>query len=122
VVAAVEPNSHLVLMSTDDFEHVQRGAKASGSWAFYLRRERGWTRLLVLGSGGAVGHAVFDIPHFVMEQKMMRGIRARAEQMRRDEVNALVKHKYRGFNEKQQPRQIPSESSPTDVTGAKMGS
>jgi len=122
VVAAVEPNSHLVLMSTDDFEQVQRGAKASGSWAFYLRREHGWTRLLVRGSGGAVGHAVFDIPHFVMEQKMMRGIRARAEQMRRDEVNAFVKHKYRGLNENQQPRQILAESSPTNVTGAKMGS
>jgi hypothetical protein len=80
VVAAVKPNAHLVLMSADDFSRVQRGEKASGAWSFHLRPESGWTRLIVRGSGGAVGHAAFDIPHFVMEQKMMRGIRDRAEQ------------------------------------------
>jgi hypothetical protein len=35
--------------------------------------------MMVRGSGVAVGHALFDIPHFVMEQGMMRGIRHRAE-------------------------------------------
>jgi hypothetical protein len=80
VVASVESNAHLVLMSADDFNRVQRGEKASGAWSFHLRREAGRTRLVVRGSGGAVGHAAFDIPHFVMEQKMMRGIRDRAEQ------------------------------------------
>jgi|SRR5215213_9310435 len=84
VVAAVEPGSHLVLMSPRDFERVQRGEKASGAWAFYLRRRNGWTRLLARGSGGAVGHASFDIPHFLMEQKMMRGVRDRAQQARRE--------------------------------------
>jgi hypothetical protein len=83
VVAAVEPGSHLVLTSPPDFERVQRGEKASGAWAFYLRRKNGWTRLLARGSGGAVGHASFDIPHFVMEQKMIRGVRDRAQQTRR---------------------------------------
>ena len=41
VVAAVKPNSHLVLMSPDDFERVQRGEKASGAWAFHLRARTG---------------------------------------------------------------------------------
>lgn len=86
VVAAVEPRSHLVLMSPDDFARVQRGEKASGFWGFYLRPSAGWTRLVVRSSGGFVGRAAFDIPHFVMEQKMMRGIRARAEQTRRREA------------------------------------
>jgi hypothetical protein len=94
VVAAVEPNSHLLLMSPDDFERVRHGLKASGAWGFYLREQGGWTRLVVRGSGGPVGHAAFDIPHFVMEQKMMRGIRHRAEQMRRDQVNAFVRREY----------------------------
>ncbi len=80
IVAAVKPNSHLVLMSPDDYGRVQRGEKAKGAWGFYLRGGSGRTRLLVRGSGGAVGHALFDIPHFVMEQKMMRGIRDRAEE------------------------------------------
>lgn len=83
VVAAVMPNSHLVLMSPDDFTRVQRGEKASGAWAFYLRRENGGTRLLARGSGGAAGHAIFDIAHFVMERKMMCGIRDRAGHIRR---------------------------------------
>lgn len=91
VVAAVKPNAHLVLMSPDDFNRVQRGEKSSGAWGFHLRREAGCTRLIVRGSGGAVGHAAFDIPHFVMEQKMMRGIRDRAEQTRRDRTAAFMR-------------------------------
>src|SRR6476469_694281 len=96
VVAAVVPGSHLVLMSPDDFERVQQGDKASGVWGFHLRRIDGWTRLIARGSGGAVGHAAFDVAHFVMEQKMMRGIRDRAQQTRRDQVNAFVGHMYQG--------------------------
>jgi hypothetical protein len=98
-VAAVKPLSHLVLVSPDDFRRVQRGEKATGSWGFYLHEQGGWTRLLARGSGGAVGHTAFDVPHFLMEQKMMRGIRHRAEQMRRDQVNAFVKREYQGVGE-----------------------
>lgn len=83
VVAAVEPNSHLVLMSPEDFATVQRGVKADGAWSFYLRREKGYTRLIARGVGGAVGCALFDVPHFVMERRMMTGIRKRAERSRR---------------------------------------
>lgn len=94
VVAAVEPESHLVLMSPADFERVQRGEKASGAWGFYLRRDDEWTRLLARSSGGVVGHAVFDIAHFVMEQKMLRGIRDRAQAAYRDEIAAYVRRKF----------------------------
>jgi hypothetical protein len=79
VVAAVEPKSSLVLMSESDFDRVSRGEQARGSWAFHLVPEGGRTRLLARGSGGAAGNATFDIPHFVMEQKMLRGIRDRAQ-------------------------------------------
>src|ERR1700758_2765586 len=71
VVAAVEPNSHLVLMSAEDFGRVQHGEKASGAWSFHLRRDGERTRLLARGSGGAVGHPWFDAAHFVMEQQML---------------------------------------------------
>lgn len=91
MVAAVEPKSHLVLMSPADYERVQRGEKASGCWSFTLRREVGWTRLLARGSGGAVGHFWFDIPHFVMEQKMLRGIARRALGSRRDEIAEAIR-------------------------------
>jgi hypothetical protein len=79
VVAAVEPNSHLVLVSKADYERVLSGEKATGSWSFHLRTEGASTRLIARGSGGAVGRAAFDIPHFIMESKMLRGIRSRAE-------------------------------------------
>lgn len=78
MVAAVQRDSHLVLMSPADFERVRRGQKASGSWAFILRQDVGATRLLARGNGGAAGHFWFDVPHFVMEQKMLRGIARRA--------------------------------------------
>ncbi len=79
VVAAIKPRSHLILMSPEDFDRVRRGERASGLWAFYVRRTGSQTRLLVRGVGGFAGHAGFDIPHFVMEQRMLRGIRDRAE-------------------------------------------
>ncbi len=82
LVAAVEPKSHLVLMSAPDYERVQRGEKAFGSWAFYLRPQDGQTRLLARGTGGAVGVTSFDIAHFVMERGMLRGIRHRAGRAR----------------------------------------
>jgi hypothetical protein len=88
VVAAIKPNSYLVLLSVDDFARVERGKKALGAWCFYLQRVDGWTRLVARTSGGMVGHIAFDIPHFVMEQKMLSGIRRRAEQTLPDEIEA----------------------------------
>ncbi|WP_286149215.1 hypothetical protein [Mycobacterium sp. IS-1496] len=82
IVAAVAAESHLVLMSPADFERVRHGERAGGYWSFVLRPEGGGTRLLVRGSGTPVGRFWFDIPHFIMEQKMMRGIAERAQRTR----------------------------------------
>lgn len=80
IVTLVEPESHLLLTSPADFDRVQRSGTASGGWAFYLRRSEGRTRLIARGSGRLVGTPWFDIAHFVMERRMMCGIRDRAEQ------------------------------------------
>ncbi|OBC00402.1 hypothetical protein A5784_20480 [Mycobacterium sp. 852013-50091_SCH5140682] len=85
VVARIEPESDLVLMSPADFERVQQGEKASGVWSFHVRRRNGWARLIVRGSGGFVGRPWFDIAHFIMEHAMMRGLRKRAERTARAE-------------------------------------
>jgi hypothetical protein len=106
VVAAVKPKSHLVLMSPDDFGLVQRGEKASGAWTFCMRRHIGWTRLIVRGSGGAVGHSLFDVPHFAMEQKMMRGIRHRAEQARREQTTAFIREEYQSIQHEEPPTPV----------------
>lgn len=87
-VVALKPNSHLVLLSEEDFARVRRGGKARGAWAFYLERTNGRTRLVARSSGGEVGHFVFDVVHFVMEQKMLRSIRHRAEQTFREHIQA----------------------------------
>lgn len=90
MVAAMEPNSRLLLMAPDDYARVQNGQKASGAWGFYLTGQSGRTRLLVRGSGGVVGRIWFDVPHFVMEQKMMRGICERAQRSWRPGVITMA--------------------------------
>lgn len=88
LVAAVQPPSHLVLVSATDYERLRHGQRAAGAWAFILRPDGAGSRLLARGSGGAVGHFWFDLPHFVMEQKMLRGIARRVHQQRRRPVPA----------------------------------
>ncbi|MBB3752875.1 hypothetical protein FHT44_005387 [Mycolicibacterium sp. BK634] len=78
IAAEVVPKSHLVLMSTTDYERVQRGQRALGSWAFYLRPQHNQSRLLARSIGGTVGVTSFDVVNFVIEREMLRGIRAAA--------------------------------------------
>ncbi|PRC54951.1 hypothetical protein C6A85_46145, partial [Mycobacterium sp. ITM-2017-0098] len=69
VVAALQPESDLVLMSPDDYAKVQRGERASGSWSFHLRPAGGHTRLLARGDAGHSGNPVYDLAHFIMERQ-----------------------------------------------------
>lgn len=78
IVAEVEPGSHLVMVSRPDFACLQEGRKARGTWSFVLLPADGGVRLVARGCGGLAGHFWFDIPHFVMERRMMQGIRERA--------------------------------------------
>ena len=82
VVAALVPKSHLVLMGPDDYAKVLRGEKASGSWSFHLIPDGNRTRLLARGNGGYTGNVVYDIAHFVMERRMLLGIRRRVARLR----------------------------------------
>jgi hypothetical protein len=80
VAAVVEPERALAMVSPADFATIEAGQLASGYWGFFLEPiDSRRTRLLARSSGGAVGTAFFDLVHFVMEQKMMRGIKQRAE-------------------------------------------
>jgi hypothetical protein len=84
-VAKVDPGRALVLVSPADFDAVQEhGLAAEGTWAFILSPvDKDITRLVVRSrSGPKAGPGrflVFDPIHFVMERKMMLGIRDRAE-------------------------------------------
>lgn len=69
-----------------------------GAWGFYLKPlDEGRTRLVIRGSGdwgdsvlNKLGARVlFEPAHFIMERKMMLGIKSRAESLRREEVSAV---------------------------------
>lgn len=80
VAAVCDRDEALVMMSPPEFAKVAHGGRASGSWGFFLEPiDDVHTRLVARSSGGAVGTLFFDLVHFVMEQKMLRGIKVRAE-------------------------------------------
>lgn len=84
-VAHVEPGRALVLVSPEDYEEILQGGRAKdGVWTFYLTPvDEHTTRLIVRSRSGRKAtpgrFLVFDPAHFVMERKMMLGIRDRAE-------------------------------------------
>jgi hypothetical protein len=85
IVAQLIPNRAMVLVSPDDFDRVQRGRYARfGVWQFLLDPiDQRRTRLLTRGAApdrtGLLWKLVFDPGHFIMERKMMLGIKQRAE-------------------------------------------
>ena len=89
VVTVLEPNRAMVLVSPSDAEKIYLGGRAeNGSWTFILEPIDGYTARLILRSRGAqaesfaamlFGRLVFDPIHFIMERKMMLGIKERAE-------------------------------------------
>ena len=89
VVAVLEPNRAMVLVSPSDAERISRGGRAQGgTWTFILDPIDDDATRLILRSRGAqaeslaamlFGRLVFDPVHFIMERKMMLGIKQRAE-------------------------------------------
>ena len=84
-VAQVVPERAIVLVAPEDYDEVMRNGQApNGTWAFLLVPvDKKITRLVVRSRSGATDGAgrilFFDPIHFVMERKMMLGIRDRAE-------------------------------------------
>ena len=84
-VAIVEPYRALVLGGVPEEKH--QGAMV-GTWGFYLKeRDKKTTRLIIRGRGRqepgllrwVSDYVVFEPAHFIMERKMMLGIKHRAE-------------------------------------------
>ena len=103
VVAAVEPKSYLVLVSpaTSIGCSEAKRPRAPGRSTFGGRTDG--PGYLSAAAAAPVGHMWFDIPHFVMEQKMMRGIRKRAENLRREETMTFVQRRYGRVRRPRQP-------------------
>ena len=88
-VAILEPERAMVLVPPQDFDAVSRmGLALGGTWAFILEPVDADTTRLVVRSRGPqkprLGEKIFrtflfDPAHFIMERKMMLGIKRRAE-------------------------------------------
>jgi hypothetical protein len=84
-VARLDPERAMVLVSPRDYDAaVTKGVAPAGTWAFFLHPvDKRITRLIVRSRSGPKDGAgrflLFDPAHFIMERRMMLGIRDRAE-------------------------------------------
>ena len=89
IVAALEPHRSMALVMPSDADRLANGEIAQyGCWSFHLRPLFGGrTRLLVRSRSGNYSNfpemlfdfMIFDPAHFIMERRMMLGIKERAE-------------------------------------------
>jgi hypothetical protein len=87
IVAESIPFQSLVMVGGEDYQRIQNGENASGSWAFYLYPEsssRTW--LIARSSSGDIPVAnhvlryfTYEVPHFIMERKMLKSMKYLAE-------------------------------------------
>ena len=91
-VALVTPNRAMVLVTPADYENISAGGSAHGSWAFIIVPvEPRVSRLILRSRAGptaniwqkAFAYLLFDPAHFIMERKMMLGIKRRSEECMR---------------------------------------
>lgn len=93
VVAALDPYRCIALVMPQDYRRLVNGESAQfGCWSFHLRDLHGGrTRLIVRSRAGDFSNLpqmifdflIFDPAHFMMERKMMLGIKERAERSAR---------------------------------------
>lgn len=87
IIAESTPFKSLVMVGGEDYEKILKGEKASGSWAFYLypeNAEKTW--FIARSSDGntsfgnrALRYFTYEVPHFVMEEKMLKSVKRLAE-------------------------------------------
>ena len=88
VLAMVIPDEALVMVGGADYERIQSGGKALGSWAIYLYPENMHYTWLIARSTGAdfpagdrvLRYFTYEVPHFIMEKKMLRTMKRLTEQ------------------------------------------
>ncbi|HWA34961.1 MAG TPA: hypothetical protein VG737_12555 [Cyclobacteriaceae bacterium] len=80
ILALVEPERSFVMTGGDDYERLRTGDRATGTWSIYLYPEGDGTWLIARSAYHEnLGRYLFyEIPHFIMEEKMLRTIRGLA--------------------------------------------
>ncbi len=87
IIAEITPLKSFVMVGGDDFGRIRNGCKATGTWAFYLYPESIDRTWLVARSSESDSNFVnrflrylfFEVPHFIMERKMLSTVRRLAE-------------------------------------------
>jgi len=88
LVAVYEPGHVMVLVSPPDYEKlVRQGPPIDGVWTFILEPDGDHSSRLIMRSRGrstgifkrAFDYFIFDPAHFIMERRMLLGIKQRAE-------------------------------------------
>lgn len=76
VLAMVETERAFVMTNGSDYQQLLHGKKAEELWAIYLHREKEGTWLIARSvyNDGFLRYVLYEIPHFIMEQKMLRSI------------------------------------------------
>ncbi len=92
ILALVIPNSTFVMVGGEDYRRILNGQKATGAWSFYLYPENEYATWLIARSAGGDATAgdrvlryfTFEVPHFIMEKKMLRTMKRLAEKSGND--------------------------------------
>ncbi|HEY0654390.1 MAG TPA: hypothetical protein VGD65_14720 [Chryseosolibacter sp.] len=87
ILAEVTPFRSMVMVGGEDYARILEGRKAVGSWSFYLLPEnekQTWLIARSTGGGTNFGNKLlryffFEVPHFVMERKMLVTLRKLTE-------------------------------------------
>jgi hypothetical protein len=89
IFAEVVPEKTVVMVGDKDYQRIMRGQKARGCWSFYLVPKNDESTWLIARSteDEPIGNRVlryfgYEIPHFIMEQKMLKTIKRLAEEHR----------------------------------------
>ncbi|MGC1241511.1 MAG: hypothetical protein WA874_07975 [Chryseosolibacter sp.] len=88
VLAMVIPSKAFVMVGGNDYRRILDGDKALGSWAIYLYPENEhFTWLIARSAGGdfpagnrILRYFTYEVPHFIMEKKMLKTMKRLAEQ------------------------------------------
>jgi hypothetical protein len=88
IVAEITPLQSYVMVGGADYARIQKGQKASGSWAFYLYPLNDTsTWLIVRSSSGDISggekllrYFTFEVPHFIMEARMLNTLKHLVEE------------------------------------------
>jgi hypothetical protein len=100
VIAEITPQQSLVMVNGEDYARIRESRKAEGAWAFYLYPESSSATWLVARSTAEDGnwrdrvlrYCFFEVPHFIMERKMLVTIRRLAEEKRLTSPTVIHRH------------------------------